>query len=234
MNLFVKLLVAHLLGDFIFQSKKWVEHKIEYTYKSKYLYIHSLLHGILSWLLVFQIAFWPYVLVIMVTHYFIDLTKLIFQKNDKQKAWFFIDQALHLMVIGIVTWTYLGFEKIHFPDLTTKTWSIWAALIFLTTPTSVVIKILMSSWTPKVGVQDNSLQNAGKFIGILERLLIFTFITTAHWEGIGFLIAAKSIFRFGDLQESKDRKMTEYILIGTLLSFAIATLTGLMISLSDD
>jgi len=63
----------------------------------------------------------------------------------------------------------------------------------------------------------------------LERLLIFTFVVTGHWEAIGFLIAAKSVFRFGDLKESKERKLTEYILIGTLLSFGIAMITGIIV-----
>jgi len=44
---------------------------------------------------------------------------------------------------------------------------------------------------------------------------------------VGFLLTAKSVFRFGDLKESKDRKLTEYILIGTLLSFGIAIIVGL-------
>ena len=57
--------------------------------------------------------------------------------------------------------------------------------------------------------------------------LVFVFILTDHWEGVGFLIAAKSVFRFGDLKESKDRKLTEYILIGTLLSFAMAIIMAL-------
>jgi len=39
-------------------------------------------------------------------------------------------------------------------------------------------------------------------------------------------LAAKSIFRFGDLKEAKDRKLTEYVLVGTLLSFGIALLVG--------
>jgi hypothetical protein len=43
-----------------------------------------------------------------------------------------------------------------------------------------------------------------------------------------FLLAAKSIFRFGDLKKVKDRKLTEYVLIGTLLSFGIAILVGLI------
>ncbi|MDR7212530.1 Ni/Fe-hydrogenase subunit HybB-like protein [Flavobacterium piscis] len=52
--------------------------------------------------------------------------------------------------------------------------------------------------------------------------IIFIFIITSFWEGVGFLLAAKSIFRFGDLKENKEIKLTEYILIGTLISFALA------------
>ena len=58
---------------------------------------------------------------------------------------------------------------------------------------------------------------------------MFCFIITNHFEAIGFLLAAKSIFRFGDLKEAKDRKLTEYVLIGTLLSFGIAILIGLLV-----
>jgi hypothetical protein len=63
----------------------------------------------------------------------------------------------------------------------------------------------------------------------LERLFVSTFVLTGNWAAIGFLIAAKSVFRFGDLRESKSRKLTEYILIGTLLSFAIAIATSLAV-----
>ena len=47
-----------------------------------------------------------------------------------------------------------------------------------------------------------------------------------QFAGIGFLVATKTIFRFGDLTSSKDRKLTEYILIGTLLSFGLAIIFG--------
>ena len=76
---------------------------------------------------------------------------------------------------------------------------------------------------------EKSLNQAGKYIGILERIFVFIFVITGKWEGIGFLLAAKSVFRFGDLKESKDRKLTEYILIGTLLSFGIAIATGMLV-----
>lgn len=51
-----------------------------------------------------------------------------------------------------------------------------------------------------------------------------------HWEAVGFLLAAKSVFRFGNLKESHGRKLTEYVLIGTLLSFALALAISLLTS----
>ncbi|WNW02251.1 hypothetical protein RRF68_02180 [Tenacibaculum sp. HL-MS23] len=97
---------------------------------------------------------------------------------------------------------------------------------------SIIIQTIISQWSPEKEFkkEDDSLAKAGKYIGILERLLIFTFIVIGQWAGVGFLLAAKSIFRFGDLTSAKDRKLTEYILIGTLLSFGLAILTGLVYS----
>ncbi len=77
---------------------------------------------------------------------------------------------------------------------------------------------------------DDSLKDAGKWIGIIERILVLTFTLAGKYEAIGFLLAAKSVFRFGDLKEAKDRKRTEYILIGTLLSFTISIMLGLIIN----
>lgn len=53
----------------------------------------------------------------------------------------------------------------------------------------------------------------------MERSLIFLLFIIGQPEGVGFLVAAKSILRF---EESKKQKQAEYILIGTLLSFSIA------------
>ncbi len=55
---------------------------------------------------------------------------------------------------------------------------------------------------------------------------MFTFIYTGNVEGIGFLLAAKSVFRFGELNRTQDIKVTEYVLIGTFVSFTIAIVLG--------
>jgi len=88
------------------------------------------------------------------------------------------------------------------------------------------MKTIISKWKPEEKGKE-SLENAGAYIGMLERLFIFGFIILNYWEGIGFLLAAKSVFRFGDLSNAKDRTLTEYILIGTLLSFGLAIIISL-------
>jgi len=60
--------------------------------------------------------------------------------------------------------------------------------------------------------------NGGKIIGELERSLIFLFILVNQPVGIGFLLATKALFRFGDCK-NKDIKESEYYFIGTFYSF---------------
>ena len=73
------------------------------------------------------------------------------------------------------------------------------------------------------------LRDGGKYIGYLERLLIFIFVLTGEFAGVGFLITAKSILRFGELKDSENRKQAEYIIIGTFASFLYAILISLAV-----
>jgi hypothetical protein len=90
------------------------------------------------------------------------------------------------------------------------------------------MNVLLEKMSKQISLDHKSLPNAGKYIGMIERLFVLVFIITGRWEGIGLLITAKSVFRFNDLKESNSRKLTEYILIGTLLSFGLAIITGLI------
>ena len=230
--IFVLLILAHLLGDFILQPDSWVAHKEKNKAKSIYLYIHVFIHAALTFLFLWNLELWWVVVIIGVTHYIIDAAKLIFQKQNNKKLWFFIDQALHISVIlGIVIYLNgINFENL----INQRSILFFTGLVFLTLPTSVLIRNLLSAWSPITRdhskIQTESLVHAGKYIGILERVLVFVFIIVNHWEGVGFMIAAKSVFRFSDLAEAKQRKLTEYVLIGTLLSFGIAILTGILIN----
>ncbi len=231
MIIILKFILAHFIGDFIFQPKRWVKDKECLKAKSLKLYIHGLIHGLLVLLILWDFNYWLLALLVTALHVIIDGIKLYAQKDENKSEWFLIDQALHIISI-FVLWILFFKPELNLALLFENTyiWVYLTAFIFITIVTSIVIRELMSNWTNALNESsEDSLSNAGKYIGMLERILILIFVVTGHWEGIGFLVAAKSVFRFGDLKESKNRKLTEYILIGTLLSFAIALFTGLVV-----
>lgn len=229
--IFIKLILAHLLGDFVLQPDSWVADKENRKLKSRYLYLHVLIITVLSFIFLWDLKFWWVAFAVGISHGIIDAAKLSFQNIKNKKSWFFIDQALHLTMIGAAS---LYYHEFTFEFIKNQNFlKILVAALFLTVPASVFIRILLSSWTPvpetPVNIQTESLSSAGKYIGILERLLVFTFIMVNHWEGVGFMVAAKSVFRFSDLAQAKQRKLTEYVLIGTLLSFGMAVVTAILI-----
>lgn len=230
MILIVKLILAHLLGDFLLQPNSWVKAKEEKKALAWQLYAHTMIHGLLSLLILFDITDWKLVTMITFSHLIIDYAKLKFQKEGSKITWFIADQIAHLAVILILGLFWINKEKEILELLFSNSFLILTtAVVFLTQPVSIIMSVLIKPWSDVIpNEKEQSLKNAGKYIGILERLLVFLFICTNHFEAIGFLLATKSVFRFGDLKESKERKLTEYILIGTLLSFGIALCVGLL------
>lgn len=231
MIVLIKLILAHLIGDFMLQPKSWVAEKENRKAKSSKLYLHVLLHGALVLLLLWDFNYWLLAFLLMISHGIIDAVKLYAQKETNRTRWFLIDQTLHFISI-LLLWSLFFNPEVKISTLFENPgfWIYTAALLTITVVSSIVMKELMSSWSKALeDDNDASLSQAGKYIGILERIFVFTFVVTGNWEGIGFLLAAKSVFRFGDLKESKDRKLTEYILIGTLLSFGIAITTGIVV-----
>ncbi len=78
----------------------------------------------------------------------------------------------------------------------------------------------------KESVDDSEELKRGKIIGGIERLLFFFFVLTGHYGSIGFILAAKGITRFKELD---DKNFAEYFLIGTLLSSSLSILTAELI-----
>lgn len=64
---------------------------------------------------------------------------------------------------------------------------------------------------------------AGRVIGILERLFVYYAVLNGVYSIVGFITAAKAFARFKDLEK---RPYAEYVLIGTLVSVLIAVLVS--------
>ncbi|HEY0895589.1 MAG TPA: DUF3307 domain-containing protein, partial [Sphingobacteriaceae bacterium] len=111
-----KLLIAHFAGDFLLQPSRIVANRNKSLF-SPALGYHLLIHLVCILVLFLFDIEWFMVAAILVSHGFIDLLKTGAEMRLKQQAsagsgegalqslniWtFVIDQALHLIVIGLV------------------------------------------------------------------------------------------------------------------------------------
>ncbi|MGQ7868874.1 hypothetical protein [Sunxiuqinia sp. sy24] len=151
--------------------------------------------------------------------------------------WFLVDQLFHLLaiiaVVGITDhipfdWRTKFAQLLANPNILVVT----LAYIFVIWPSMIIINLATKRWQNLMndGVGPG-LPNAGKWIGILERVLVLTFVLTAQFQAIVFLIAVKSILRISVKSEDHARLLSEYVLIGTFISFTFAILTGLFVRL---
>lgn len=158
-----------------------------------------------------------------------------------------VNQALHILVIfALVRWlapqTADGYWHQTIGEVWTSILVIACGAIVTIFVGGVVIGILTTPYVTKLHRQVDSaadrdeirpqaqnprgFPSGGRLIGQLERLLIFLLLLQNQYTAVGFLVAAKSIFRFGELNDPAVRMESEYIIIGTMMSFAWAIISS--------
>ena len=227
-KLLILQLLAHLISDFYLQTETSCKNKADNAFKSRHLYIHALITFVCAWLFSLNVGYWWAALLIAVLHLVIDGLKSVFK--DKRGA-FFIDQLLHLAVIVGAVITFNNIGEVSFPTWLPETQVLlWiVAFVFCLRPANFFIQNIFKDANisiPDSG-KENSLPNAGRVIGNMERMLSLVFVMLGQYEAIGFLLAAKSLLRFRETDTVK----SEYVLVGTLLSFGIAILVGVAMKL---
>ena len=224
-----KLLLSHLMTDFVLQPRSWVDDRNQKHFASARLYLHGLTTASVAYLLMGW-QYWLVASVILITHIVIDGWK---SYQPQTSTYFLIDQSLHLLVITacwyftFIKWSEVVVAWQHL-DTQVPLWKTITAFVFLTSPAGILIGQITKPWRDKLPEAEN-LANAGKWIGIIERVIILLFVLQNQFSAIGLLVAAKGIIRFNE----KDRPeiKTEYLVIGTLMSIALAVITGLLIKL---
>lgn len=238
MILVLRLILAHLIADFLLQPNSWVKDKNEKGIRSFKLLLHILVVTGVSTILTIDFFVWQIPVFIFVLHYLIDLLKIYFRTpKANDLLWFIADQFLHIISIiggalligGAANQWIKGLGEL----LSSKEVLVVAlAYCFIIWPSMIIINLATQGWQAQINDEMGpSLQNAGKWIGILERILVLTFVLAAQFQAIGFLIAAKSILRISVKTENSARILSEYVLIGTFISFTIAILVGLVANL---
>jgi Flp pilus assembly pilin Flp len=162
---------------------------------------------------------------------------------------FVIDQALHVSVLAAIAFHVAdgaSIEAVLQHERFSDGVLVVFAYVLILKPTSIVIGAVLNKYpivnsamdtdtdavTDTDGVAEpvsdktanvSGLVAGGELIGYLERLLILTFMLVGSYAAVGFV--------FGELNQSANRSMTEYVLIGSLISVVITTLIGALVSL---
>jgi hypothetical protein len=226
------LLVAHLVADFPLQPHWMIRRKRN----PAVLVLHGL---IVTGTAALALGGWPagVLLILIGTHLAMDAIKVYVLKDSLGS--FTVDQVVHLAVIGALAAAFPG----------TFAQGAWASMPGNLVPAyliglcllggviaslmvgAIVIRKATEPFTHQLSGDISGLESGGTYIGWLERALVMLLILVGQPAGVGFLITAKSILRFGDVRDSAQRKLTEYIIIGTFMSFGwgllIAVLTQL-------
>lgn len=184
----IKLLAAHVIGDFFLQTDSICEGKYaKGTKRLGYLAIHSGINALLAYLLVGLWNCWQIPVIVFFSHYLIDYVK---SSIGSSSLWMFIiDQAAHISVI-ISLWFWLTDASLYINNSWLSDHRIWiVALCYLLAlkPASILLGTFIAKWTP-ANNEKNSLPNAGAWIGYLERVLIISFMLIGCMEGIGFCL----------------------------------------------
>ncbi len=234
--IFIQLLLAHILTDFVFQPDSWVEKKNKYGVKGIHFWLHIVIAGLTTYIVLHQWALFMPALLILVSHAVIDYWKIVrVRKSGKRslRRLFFWDQSMHLLMI-VLLWLLMTDAYQDVMPVLEKVLSngsvlaVITAFIFITQPAGVIIGKITDPLSKEIST-DDSLKRAGMYIGVTERILVFIFVLLGQYSVIGFLIAGKSILRITKDGEENARKKTEYVLIGTLMSFIVAVSVGLLV-----
>lgn len=245
MQMFLRILLAvylgHLVADFVFQTRRMVDGKRRGR-PSAYL-----LHGLIHYLSITVIvgffvpgsifALWTHLAIAGLTlvHLLIDFAKLQLAASGviRDSTGSFVgDQFVHFLTVVLAAWLLspgMSYTAFIAPLQTSRSLGnkflavpvIYLGVIF---GGGYLIRFLTRSLAESAKDEElekagEQLQNAGLYIGWLERFLILTALLLRSPAAVGLILTAKAITRY---PEFKSARFAEYVLIGTLLSVSLA------------
>ncbi len=238
------LLLGHTIGDFYTQTQEMTEKKDK---SIKCMFIH----GLSYWGTMLIVSF-PFMsleiffinTLISVLHFIIDIGKYAYLKKtanrhkktlQTEKNLFAANQILHICCMTIVSYAMVienitlqecavvakFFDIIEISEATAASWVL--AFLLIHKPTNIIIQKILVIYKPvqkeEAIKKDN---NAGRFIGTIERIIMLLLISIGQYAAIGLVLTAKSIARYDRIAKEKD--FAEYYLLGTLMSTVIVIL----------
>jgi hypothetical protein len=243
---FLSLYLAHLLTDFVLQSDQMVARKKRGAVLA-YLE-HGAIHFVSAAIflgfaipgLAVRLGFYACILGLTLVHLSIDWLKIRLVRSELLEdgaATFLRDQAVHAVTVFLTAWLiarppfWTLLAKFHWAQSAIEkplvVSVVYVGVIF---GAGYVIRFLTKPLTKQdltiLGETTNEMQNAGMYIGWLERFVVLTALVLQSPATVGLILTAKAIARF---PEMKSVRFAEYFLIGTLLSMSFGIVGGLIL-----
>jgi len=241
--------LAHLLTDFVFQTHRLVEQKRR-GHSAAYL-LHGLIHYLSAVIItgfvlrgsILSLRTHLVIAALTLVHLLIDFAKTQLAKEYPvcDGSWAYVsDQLLHFLTVGLAAWllspavplSELSAVIQNFRAIPNKFLAVPVIYVAVVFGGGYLIRFLVRFLA--AGVKSHSLertseqlQNAGLYIGWLERFLVVTALLLQSPATVGLILTAKSIARY---PEFKSERFAEYFLIGTLLSISMALLGGALLA----
>jgi len=242
-------LLAHIVGDYYFQTSKIAEEKCK---NHKVLFLHAAIYCVPFLALYLfsnkDVMLFIFVLSLCFSHFIIDFfkvwiyntklwTKYQSSYSNGEVVIYLVDQFLHISLIlgfsmcflnaGLTLYPMKLFENIAINmGISIEHTIKWILLILLIyKPANITFSKLFKLYKPSADIshetsKEKSTIKAGAMIGFLEKVLLVIFFSIEQYSSIGLIMTAKSIARYEKL--SKDENFAEYYLIGTLSSMIMA------------
>ncbi len=234
--LLLKLLAAHLLGDFVFQRGSRAREK----HRTSVLLQHVGAHGALLALVALteppSIQLWTTLSGVLVTHGLIDAWTS--RRTKGSTGVLILDQALHVAVLlaatAIMTGSWTGVGSAVVAGLQDARGYLLVVGAIVAVPAgSVVIGRWVHPFSSALRAEGDGaqpgLERAGRIIGMFERWLIFVAILLHMEQLVGFVIAAKAVLRLPEAGKNRSRALAEYYLVGSLASVSWAVTIAVVV-----
>ena len=227
---FALLFVGHCLADFVLQTRAMVLGKER---EPRWLLAHALVVLAVQ-ALVLVPAFPGFESLVAVTlvallHLGLDHAKIRVQRRfGRRLTWFVLDQLLHLATLvgaaALLERAQVALEP-RFAMPASWAWTIGLYAFNVHGGSAIVGGVLQRSRPPAEPVAGSP--GVGQTIGILERMVMLSFVLLGQWSALGFVLTAKSVARFKELE---NKEFAETYLVGTLTSFLVAGSSGLLLA----
>src|SRR5579864_8966679 len=236
---FLSIYLGHLAGDFLLQTHGLVARK------ERGEPIAYILHGLAHYLCAVLILgfFVPgslaslrahlVILALALVHLLIDFAKVQFAarglfRGSGGAGAFLADQFALFLTVLFAVWLLLpdaSFSDVFAPvhnarGLGSAYLAVPVIYLLVIFAGGYLIRAVMRPMAESVKTEqsDEQLQNAGLYIGWLERFLILTALLLQSPSVVGLVLAIKAIARY---PEFKSVRFAEYVVIGTLLSVSV-------------